>query len=301
MASSPQQAVGWWVCPNPHAHMWWAGVHSRSRRGRFSALRGLRLLSFCVEFGARICNGRVAGDQPGAATSWGSRGTGAAVVDYFLVPPWVLPQVRTLEVTDERAAADHAVLVLTLAVLGRPPAPPLAAEADPCLFRFLCPPEPETLAAAVAALATSSELPALVTAAESAASLAAVEAVARRRCLLVVGALRSAGVRQQRCARPGQHQPRPPAIPPDVQQRFRVSQLRAARQAALPGSQAHAAARRTHQRAVQAARKTVQRSSAEALEQLYLAEHDSFGFHKAYRGPSAPLPAFILDDPDALF
>ena len=77
--------------------------------------RGKRLLQLCQAHGLRLCNGRVEGDDPGAPTSYGigGRRSSKSVVDYFLLPAALLPQVESLRVED-LAVGNHAALVLRL-------------------------------------------------------------------------------------------------------------------------------------------------------------------------------------------
>ncbi|EFN50669.1 hypothetical protein CHLNCDRAFT_55652, partial [Chlorella variabilis] len=116
--------------------------------------RGRRLLAWCQEVGARICNGRVPGDERGAPTSWGVHGTGRSVVDYFMVPAGQLPWVRRLVVDERSVVGDHATLVLSMA--GAPqPTHQSEPETDPCFFRFCRPSDCDRVAAAVDYLAAS--------------------------------------------------------------------------------------------------------------------------------------------------
>ena len=268
--------------------------------------RGRLLLQFCRDFCARIANGRAAGDQHGAVTSVGTCGIGQSVVDYVIVPAPFLPEVRRLCVTEEGMVADHCCLVVELPApeLARaPPAEDLGT--DPRFLRFFCPPDEERLRAAVLALAASHQLPMLTAAAEAATSLADVEAVAEQRCRLVAATCQAAGFRQvgsvhRRSRGPGG---RPP-LPAEMRGRFMLPKRQAAYRAAVreaPGSVRHATARRQWQRARCAARQAERQRLAEQLERRMLEEHDSHGFHKAYRGPRSALPSFVLQDPDAVF
>ena len=259
--------------------------------------RGRRLLAWCQEVGARICNGRVPGDERGAPTSWGVHGTGRSVVDYFLVPAGQLPWVRRLVVDERSAVGDHATLVLSMA--GAPqPTHQSEPETYPCFFRFCRPSDCDRVAAAVDYLAASPELPALVQAAEAACTPEAVDEVARRRCLLVVAAMRAAGIRQQRASGAQQHPRGPTASPRHLSEQYHLPRLLKVFKAAKPG-QARAAARKAWQRARGAARKALNRARATALEQLYLQQHDSHGFHTVFRPRADALPAWLLLNPDA--
>ena len=68
---------------------------------------GRQLLSLCQSSAARICNGRVPGTTSGDATSFGSRGTGRAVVDYWLASASLLPRLPTMAVDSWGLAAQH--------------------------------------------------------------------------------------------------------------------------------------------------------------------------------------------------
>ena len=83
---------------------------------------GRQLLSLCQSSAARICNGRVPGTTSGDATSFGSRGTGRSLADYWLASASLLPRLPTMAVDSWGLAAqhsDHATLLLELAA---PPA-----------------------------------------------------------------------------------------------------------------------------------------------------------------------------------
>ena len=77
------------------------------------------------------------------------------MVDYFIVPASFLREVRSLLLTDERAVADHAVLVLHLDGRQYSSPPPPEPETDPCFFRFRRPADPVVLATAAAHLAAN--------------------------------------------------------------------------------------------------------------------------------------------------
>lgn len=267
--------------------------------------RGRLLLQWCQEYGARVCNGRVAGDQHGAATSYGTRLDGSAVVDFFLAPAAHLPSIHSLQVTDNAAVHDHACLVLEMAAATQPGCPqPQEAEADPTFFRFRPPATAEELETAVAALVSSPALPQLESAAEAAMTPAAVDAVGRQRCLAAVAACQEAGLRQLGQGRQGKQGQRPRQrrlIPHGVAEQFGLSQLRQALQATRPGSPEHRAARHALQRTRRAAHRAAKAARAVQLERQMLEDHDSAGFHAAWRGPRPSLPDWVLQNPDSLF
>ena len=80
----------------------------RNSRDTETCKRGKRLLQLCQAHGLRFCSSRVEGDDPGAPTSYGigGRRSSKSVVDYFLLPAALLPQVESLRVED-LAVGDH--------------------------------------------------------------------------------------------------------------------------------------------------------------------------------------------------
>lgn len=285
---------------------WESGAPRRSADTQLDP-RGRQLLQFCSDVGARIANGRVAGDLAGAVTSVGVSRAGRAVVDYLLLPAAHLPQVRELRVSEEAVVCDHSSLVFSMAAAARRPPAPETPGADPRLLRFPLPPSLERREAAAAALMASPSIPALTAAAERATSVAEVEAVALERCYMVAAACTSAGVGQASRGGGGGGGGRgagsSSGIPTAIEQRFRLRPLRAAMRAARQqrGSPEYCEAHRALQRATRQARHAQREQRAVRLERQFLQEHDAAGFYQAYRGPRTALPGFVQEHPDAVF
>ena len=268
--------------------------------------RGKLLLQFCRDMGARIANGRVAGDRPAAPTSYGTarqthQGDAKSVVDYFLIPAGFLPEVRELSVSGSLAVADHACLTLRLAAGSGRRAEPAAGSADPCLMRFPCPPDMERIEAAVAELISSATLPALTAKAQLATAPAEVDSIARQRCTMIAAACAGAGLRPTGSG--GRGAGSTSGLPAHVVKQFHLRQFRAAYRTASrqqPGSPAHRSARTKLQQATRQARQAHRDQRARQLEQLFLQEHEAAGFYQAWRGPRSELPEFALQDPDSL-
>ncbi len=265
--------------------------------------RGRLLLQFCRDMGARIVNGRVAGDEAGATTSYGVQRTARSVVDYFILPASYLTQVRAMHVSEE-PLDDHSSLTLMLEGAAGQPACPAPPSTDPCHMRFPCPRDPERAAAAVAALSASAMLPALEEAARRARTPAEVEQVAQQRCVLVAAVCQGAGIRQPGSAgSSGRGAGSVSALPGHIQQRYRLRELRTAlRQARRQhGSPEHVEARRRLQRAQRQARQAHRDERAQRLEGQFLTEHDAAGFYQAYRGARPELPDWVLRQPEPMF
>ena len=198
---------------------------------------GRQLLSLCQSSAARICNGRVPGTTSGDATSFGSRGTGRAVVDYWLASASLLPRLPTMAVDSWGLAAqhsDHATLLLELAA---PPA--VQRDSTAQQEHTSAPPQQrqfelgtaEQLAAAVALLAgTQRQLDALAAAAESAASPAALEQLAAAFAELMVETLDGAGMRQRSSNGGAQ---RPHSLPRSLQRQYGIRDARRAQRNAV--------------------------------------------------------------------
>lgn len=100
----------------------------RASPDRVLDARGKALLEFCRAASLVIANGRLPGNSGTTPTSRGIKDIGTSVVDYFLVPPAVLPVFERLEVTPlDRAVSDHNLLTLSwpLPAAPAPPAPGL--------------------------------------------------------------------------------------------------------------------------------------------------------------------------------
>ncbi|EFN60189.1 hypothetical protein CHLNCDRAFT_56640 [Chlorella variabilis] len=198
---------------------------------------GRQLLSLCQSSAARICNGRVPGTTSGDATSFGSRGSGRAVVDYWLASASLLPRLPTMAVDSWGLAAqhsDHATLLLELAA---PPA--VQRDSTAQQEHTSAPPQQrqfelgtaEQLAAAVALLAgTQRQLDALAAAAESAASPAALEQLAAAFAELMVETLDGAGMRQRSSNGGAQ---RPHSLPRSLQRQYGIRDARRAQRNAV--------------------------------------------------------------------
>ena len=297
------------VAALPDWEAWEAASPRHSADGTHNAY-GALLLQFCKDMCARIVNGRAPGSTAGARTSVGVGAVGAAgssrsVVDYFIVPAAFLPQVRELEVSAEPEVWDHCTLVLRLAAAARPAAPAHDTSSDPCLMRFPCPRDPERAEAAVAVLTASPAIPALTAAAERAGTAADVEAVAWGRCCMVALACLDAGLRPARARGPRHAQGRGAGsrggLPRHVQERYDLPRLRAVERRAAQrqryGSE-HKRARSDLQRATRQAQRAWRVEEAVRLERQFLVQHDAAGFHRAWRGPQAGAPDYVLRHPD---
>ena len=216
---------------------------------------GRQLLSLCQASSARICNGRVPGSTSGDPTSFGSQGSGRAVVDYWLASAGLLPLLPHMEVDSWRAAAqlsDHATLLLTLAVPWQPQqgASEQLPASQPQQQTARLPPEQrqfkqgteEQMQAAVEYLGSAqAQLQALQTAVEVAQTVEQLEEVSMAFAEVMVAALQQAGMQQRSVRHTGSRQPQH-GLPRHLQQQFGI---RAARQARRRAEQAAAAARRS--------------------------------------------------------
>ena len=94
------------------------------------------------------------GATSGAPTSFGSRGHGRAVVDYWLASAALLPRLPSLAVTGTTMASqlsDHATLLLSLPAATHPPLPrpePTPQQGAPLQPRQFRPSTAEQVAAA---------------------------------------------------------------------------------------------------------------------------------------------------------
>ena len=145
---------------------------------------GRQLLQCCRASDARICNGRVPGSTSGHITSFGSKGSGRSVVDYFVTSASLLPLLPWMAVNAAHPAAqlsDHATLLLELACpataqpqRGLDEQPPAQQQQEqPPPRRHFCRASEEQLETAVGLLdAAATQLTALAAEADAAASSA---------------------------------------------------------------------------------------------------------------------------------
>ena len=214
-----------------------AALHAMDANGRTASLPDWPDGDEDAGCPARRSNGRVPGTTSGDATSFGSRGTGRAVVDYWLASASLLPRLPTMAVDSWGLAAQHSDHTTLLLELAAPPA--VQRDSTAQQEHTSAPPQQrqfelgtaEQLAAAVALLAgTQRQLDALAAAAESAASPAALEQLAAAFAELMVETLDGAGMRQRSSNGGAQ---RPHCLPRSLQRQYGIRDARRAQRNAV--------------------------------------------------------------------
>ena len=284
---------------------------------------GRQLLSLCRASTLRICNGRVAGATSGAATSFGSRGSGRSVIDLWLASASLLPVLPWLAVARNSWAAeqsDHATVLLGLAAplqprrgSGEQPAAgspqqrqasqPERRQPQPQPRQFRQATEAQLAEAAVAVGAASAQLEALAARAEAATTVGELAAIAEDCAQLVVAALELAGVPERGGnSSSGIHSGQEPGLPRHIRERYGIREARRARrqaeqaeqqaQRAAERGQGSQAALREQQHVLGRCRNLLKRKLAAAwrgVEQLrgaqleLLAKQDPHAFFFRYR------------------
>lgn len=203
----------------------------RHSQDRTCTARGRQLLAFCIRTGMLICNGRVAGDEQGCATSRGSRGQGCSVVDYFLCCPRLMPLAHRLRISAAPPAGlDHCILRLDITLTGNNPVantPPVPTPTDYIIDPQLIPQVEQALRQGES-LACLHQVQQLASAADTPTLLAEAQ---QRFDALICQCMERAGMQRKQAAGAGQR--RRPKRSPELR-RLRRQLRRAIRQRNWP-------------------------------------------------------------------